>query len=59
MTNEIPFGRGAAQHGVIAIASEAFGRATGTPLLLITIIGVGMQMLLWHNDFCKELVTHG
>jgi pimeloyl-ACP methyl ester carboxylesterase len=57
MANEIPFGRGAAKNGDISIAYEVFGPATGKPLLLI--MGIGMQMLLWHDDFCKELVGQG
>src|ERR1700687_4208844 len=57
MTNEIPFRRGAAQNGDISIAYEVFGPETGIPLLLL--MGIGMQMLLWHDDFCQELVRRG
>ncbi|WP_156765139.1 alpha/beta fold hydrolase, partial [Mycobacterium sp. 1245852.3] len=41
----------------MSLAYEVFGPSTGTPLLLL--MGLGMQMLLWHNDFCRELVARG
>ena len=46
-----------ARHGDIELAYEVFGPADGRPLLLL--MGVGMQMLLWHEDFCGELVRRG
>ena len=57
MTEETLFRRGTARNGDISIAYEVFGPATGKPLLLI--MGIGMQMLMWHDDFCKELVERG
>ena len=48
---------GVARNGGICLAYEAFGPATGEPLLLI--MGVGMQMLLWRDEFCHELVKRG
>lgn len=57
MIEEISIKRGIAKHGDISLAYEVFGPATGKPLLLI--MGVGMQMLLWHDDFCRELVRQG
>jgi pimeloyl-ACP methyl ester carboxylesterase len=46
-----------AQHADVSLAYEVFGRSSGTPLLLI--MGAGMQMLLWHEDFCRELAARG
>lgn len=57
MTEQITITQGTAKHGDISIAYEVFGPSTGKPLLLI--MGVGMQMLLWHDDFCRELVRQG
>jgi pimeloyl-ACP methyl ester carboxylesterase len=48
---------GRAHHADVALAYEVFGPSTGKPLLLI--MGVGMQMVLWHEDFCRELVARG
>ena len=48
---------GRAHNGNVSLAYEVFGPGTGTPLLLL--MGLGMQMLLWHNDFCRELVARG
>jgi pimeloyl-ACP methyl ester carboxylesterase len=55
MTQEIKQSR--ARNKGVSLAYEVFGPDTGTPLLLI--MGVGMQMLLWHEDFCRELVRRG
>jgi pimeloyl-ACP methyl ester carboxylesterase len=55
MTQEIT--RSRARNKDVSLAYEVFGPDTGTPLLLI--MGVGMQMLLWHEDFCRELVARG
>ncbi|MFE7800886.1 alpha/beta fold hydrolase [Nocardia sp. NPDC057440] len=49
--------RGQARNGEVSLAYEMFGPSTGEPLLLI--MGVGAQMLLWHEDFCLELVRRG
>jgi pimeloyl-ACP methyl ester carboxylesterase len=46
-----------ARNADVSLAYEVFGPETGRPLLLI--MGAGMQMLLWHEDFCRELVRHG
>ncbi|MFD0363555.1 alpha/beta fold hydrolase [Nocardia sp. GCM10030253] len=48
---------GRARNGDVSLAYEVFGPSTGKPLLLL--MGIGMQMLLWHEDFCHELVRHG
>lgn len=49
--------QGQARNGEVSLAYEVFGPSTGKPLLLI--MGVGAQMLLWHEDFCLELVRRG
>jgi pimeloyl-ACP methyl ester carboxylesterase len=49
--------QGRAHNGNVTLAYEVFGPSDGTPLLLI--MGLGMQMLLWHEDFCRELVARG
>ncbi len=41
----------------IEIAYECFGEADAPPVLLI--MGVGAQMLSWHEGFCAELVSRG
>ncbi|QIS12773.1 alpha/beta fold hydrolase [Nocardia arthritidis] len=46
-----------AHNGDIALAYEVLGPDGGRPLLLL--MGVGMQMLLWHDDFCHALVDKG
>ncbi|OBJ81807.1 alpha/beta fold hydrolase, partial [Mycobacterium sp. 1245852.3] len=48
---------GRAHNGDVSLAYEVFGPSTGRPLLLL--MGLGMQMLLWHNDFCRALVARG
>jgi pimeloyl-ACP methyl ester carboxylesterase len=45
-----------AQHGGIDIAYQSFG-TTGDPLLLI--LGIGADMLYWHDQFCAALVHSG
>lgn len=45
------------RNGDIEIAYETFGDPGGHPLLLI--MGVGMPMSLWHEDFCAALVERG
>ncbi len=49
--------QGQAHNADVSLAYEVFGPSTGRPLLLI--MGVGMQMVLWHEDFCRELVARG
>ncbi|MFI1912383.1 alpha/beta fold hydrolase [Nocardia sp. NPDC020380] len=46
-----------AHHGDVQLAYEVFGPGSGRPLLLI--MGLGMQMLVWHDDFCNDLVRQG
>src|SRR5262245_34205859 len=41
----------------VEIAYEALGPPEGEPLLLI--MGLGMQMVAWHDDFLRALVTRG
>lgn len=41
----------------IELAYECFGEADAPPVLLI--MGVGAQMLSWHEGFCAELVARG
>src|SRR5262245_53882994 len=46
-----------AGRGGVEIAYEALGPQEGEPLLLI--MGLGMQMVAWHDDFLRALVTRG
>ncbi len=46
-----------AQANGIEIAYETFGDAGGRPLLLV--MGLGTQMLAWHEDFCGLLTDRG
>ena len=39
------------------IAYETFGEDRSRPLLLV--MGLGTQMLAWHDDFCQSLVDRG
>ena len=48
---------GTAHNGDVSLAYEVFGPATGTPVLLL--MGLGMQMVIWADDFCHELVGRG
>jgi pimeloyl-ACP methyl ester carboxylesterase len=41
----------------IEIAYESFGDAAAPPVLLL--MGLGSQMLAWHEGFCAELVARG
>jgi len=41
----------------IAIEYEEFGDRRGRPLLLI--MGLGAQMILWHEEFCRQLAARG
>jgi pimeloyl-ACP methyl ester carboxylesterase len=54
-TTSIPLAK--TYHDRVEIAYETFGSPPNEPLLLI--MGVGMQMLLWHTDFCTALVDRG
>lgn len=42
-----------ARHDDVEIAYETFGGPPGDPLLLV--MGVGAQMLYWHDEFCAAL----
>ncbi|HEV2637127.1 MAG TPA: alpha/beta hydrolase [Actinocrinis sp.] len=52
-----PTYEGIAQNGDIRIAFQRFGPAGGKPLLLLN--GVGMQMIMWREEFCAALVDRG
>lgn len=41
----------------IEIAYEEFGDRRATPMLLI--MGLGAQMILWHDEFCDDLAGQG
>ena len=41
----------------IRIAYDEFGDTRATPMLLI--MGLGAQMILWHDDFCATLAGRG
>jgi pimeloyl-ACP methyl ester carboxylesterase len=41
----------------ITIEYEEFGDRSGRPLLLI--MGLGAQMILWHEEFCRQLAARG
>jgi len=43
--------------GRVEIAYETFGEPTDRPLLLV--MGLASQMLLWHEDLCRQLVARG
>jgi pimeloyl-ACP methyl ester carboxylesterase len=43
--------------GDIDIAYETFGDAADPAMLLV--MGLGTQMLAWHEDFCRELAGRG
>ena len=43
--------------GDIRLCYETFGERGNTPMLLI--MGLGTQMLAWHEDFCRELAGRG
>ncbi|MEV0133105.1 alpha/beta fold hydrolase [Dactylosporangium sp. NPDC050688] len=48
---------GLARHGDVTIAYEQLGPAGGEPLLLV--MGLGMQLLSWPDEFCAMLVERG
>jgi hypothetical protein len=41
----------------IAIEVEDHGSVNGEPLVLI--MGLGMQLVAWHEDFVQQLVSRG
>lgn len=41
----------------VTIEYEEFGDRTARPLLLI--MGLGAQMILWHEEFCRQLAARG
>ncbi|HEY4897104.1 MAG TPA: alpha/beta hydrolase, partial [Solirubrobacteraceae bacterium] len=41
----------------ITLCYETFGEASDPPVLLI--MGLGTQMVAWHEDFCTELAGRG
>jgi pimeloyl-ACP methyl ester carboxylesterase len=43
--------------GDVTLCYETFGDPTDAPLLLV--MGLGTQMLAWHEDFCAELAGRG
>jgi pimeloyl-ACP methyl ester carboxylesterase len=43
--------------GDIRLCYETFGDRGHTPMLLV--MGLGTQMLAWHEDFCRELADRG
>jgi pimeloyl-ACP methyl ester carboxylesterase len=57
MPEEMSIKSGIAKNGDVSLAYEVFGQPSSEPLLLI--MGIGMQMLLWNDDFCRDLVRRG
>lgn len=43
--------------GEVDLCFETFGDASDTPVLLI--MGLGTQMVAWHEDFCRDLAGRG
>src|SRR6185312_5528996 len=41
----------------ITLCYETFGDPGDPPMLLV--MGLGTQMIAWHEDFCRELASHG
>ncbi len=48
---------GTVSTGQVEIAYETFGDERDRPLLLV--MGLASQMLVWHEDLCRELVARG
>ena len=46
-----------ARVGEVELCYETFGERASRPLLLI--MGLGTQMIAWHEDFCEELAGRG
>ena len=55
MTLEIRSGY--AHHGDIELYYEDLGDISNPPVLLI--MGLGAQLVLWHNEFCQKLIDLG
>ena len=55
MTLEIRSGY--AHHGDIELHYEDLGDINNPPVLLI--MGLGAQLVLWHNEFCQKLIDLG
>ena len=43
--------------GDVELCYETFGDSSDQPLLLV--MGLGVQMIGWHEDFCRELAERG
>jgi pimeloyl-ACP methyl ester carboxylesterase len=50
-------GSGVPRNGDVEIDYEIFELGSGEPLLLV--MGVGAQMLYWHDEFCQALAGQG
>ena len=48
---------GYAHHGDIELHYEDLGDINDPPVLLI--MGLGAQLVLWHDEFCQKLVDLG
>jgi pimeloyl-ACP methyl ester carboxylesterase len=48
---------GYARHGDIELHYEDLGDPNNPPVLLV--MGLGAQLVLWHNEFCQKLVDLG
>ena len=48
---------GYAHHGDIELHYEDLGDVSNPPVLLI--MGLGAQLVLWHNEFCEKLIDLG
>ncbi|MFM9033620.1 MAG: alpha/beta fold hydrolase [Mycobacterium sp.] len=48
---------GYARHGDIELHYEDLGDIDDPPVLLI--MGLGAQLVLWHNEFCEKLIGRG
>ncbi len=48
---------GYAHHGEIELHYEDLGDLSSPPVLLI--MGLGAQLVLWHNEFCQKLIDLG
>ncbi|MFZ0041351.1 MAG: alpha/beta hydrolase [Solirubrobacteraceae bacterium] len=46
-----------ARVGEVKLCYETFGSPDASPLLLV--MGLGAQMILWDDEFCEQLATHG
>ena len=58
MTQKVPHSNQAfAQTNGIEIAYDTFGDPSAPPLLLI--MGLGGQLINWHEEFCAQLATRG